>query len=141
MAGIFPCKGSGNDPQTELLLFQARFAKGDQCFEEIRSRLVEETKVCAPRHVADDVNSGFANLGRHRAYLSNFTLENGLRRARLRSGRTARLQRRIRGNTLEDGASHWAMACLAWIASELVFAQPAFWRESSYRRSPSARGA
>lgn len=32
------------------------------------------------------------------------------------------------------------MACLAWIASELIFAQPAFWRESSYRRSPSARG-
>jgi hypothetical protein len=53
------------------------FAVGDRYFEEIRFRFLEETKVCTPRHVADDVGSGLPHLRRHRGYLSNFILKNG----------------------------------------------------------------
>src|ERR1700731_2615043 len=85
MPGVFPRKGFGNHPQAELLVLQSSFAVGDQCFEEIRSCLVEETKVCPPRYVADDVDSGLSHLGGHRGYLPNFILENGLRRVRSRT--------------------------------------------------------
>jgi len=45
MPGVFRRKGFGNHPQAELLVLQSSFAVGDQRFEEIRSCLVEETKV------------------------------------------------------------------------------------------------
>jgi hypothetical protein len=77
---IFHRKGFGNHPQAELLALQSSFAVGDRYFEEIRFRFVEETKVCTPRHVADDVDSGLPHLGGHRGYLSNFILKNGLKR-------------------------------------------------------------
>src|SRR5258707_7762727 len=84
MPRVFPRKGFGNHPQAELLVLQSSFAVEDQCFEEIRSCLVEETKVCTPRYVADDVDSGLPHLGGHRSYLPNFILENGLKRVRSR---------------------------------------------------------
>src|ERR1700730_17968908 len=84
MPGVFPRKGFGNHPQAELLVLQSNFAVRDQCFEEIRSCLIEETKVGPPRYVADDVDSGLPHLGGHRGYLPNFILENGLKRVRSR---------------------------------------------------------
>jgi hypothetical protein len=95
MSCVFSRKGFGNHPQAELLAFQSSFAVGDQCFEEIRSCLVEEAKVCPPRHVADDVDAGLphlgAHLGRHGGYLTSIILENALRRVRFAMGRTAKL--------------------------------------------------
>lgn len=69
---IFLCQGWGDNPQTELLAFQSSFAVGDQCFEEIRLRLVEETKVRTPRHVAHNVDSRPPHLTCHSRYLLAF---------------------------------------------------------------------
>jgi len=69
---VFHNKGFGNHPQAKLLAFQSSFAVGDRCFEEIRFRFVEETKMRTPRHVADDVDSGLPHLGGHRSNLSIF---------------------------------------------------------------------
>src|SRR5580700_6244287 len=71
MPGIFPRKGFGNHPEAELLALQSSFTVGDQRFEEIRSCLVKKTKVCPPRHVTDDVDSGLPHLGGHRGYLQS----------------------------------------------------------------------
>src|SRR5262249_51163965 len=68
--GVFLCDGRGDHPQAEFLAFQSSLAVDDQCFEEIRFGLVEKTKVCTPRYVADDVHSGPPHLGSHRGYLS-----------------------------------------------------------------------
>src|SRR6266566_1887002 len=114
MPGVFPRKGFGNHPQAELLVFQSSFAVGDQCFEKIRSGLVEETKVCPPRYVADDVDSGLPHLGGHRGYLPNFVLENLLKRVRSATDGTAKLWRGISGSN-RDGTFHCAMAYLTWI--------------------------
>jgi hypothetical protein len=80
MPGIFIGKRFGDYPQTKLVVLQTGFAVINQCFKEIGSGLVEETKVCTPRHVADDIESGFPHRGAHCGYLANFVLENGSKR-------------------------------------------------------------
>src|SRR6202045_5479549 len=72
MRGVFLSKGCSHDPKAELLAFQSSFAVEDQWFEEIRQRLVEQTKVCTPRHVAYDVDSGLPHLGCHSGYIFGF---------------------------------------------------------------------
>src|SRR6266576_5720519 len=62
---FFHGKGFGNHPQAEFLALQSSLAVRDQCFEEICFRFVEETKVRAPRHVADNVDSRLSHLGVH----------------------------------------------------------------------------
>src|SRR5437868_2433316 len=111
MSGVFPRKGFGNHPKAELPVFQSSFAVGDHCFEEIGSGLVEETKVCPPWHVADDVDSGLPHLGGHRGYLTNFIRENLLKRVPSATDRTAKLWRGISGSN-SDGAFQCAMAYL-----------------------------
>jgi hypothetical protein len=54
------------------MALQSSFAVGDECFEEIRFCFVEETKVCTPRHVADNVDSSFPHLGCTHGYLLGF---------------------------------------------------------------------
>jgi hypothetical protein len=81
MPGIFRGEGFGNYPQAELLVLQSSFAVIDESFKEICSGLVEEAKVCTPRHVADDIEPGSPHLGAHRGYLPNSILENGLKQA------------------------------------------------------------
>src|SRR2546428_7485407 len=65
MPHLFLPHGPGNHPQAELLAFQSSLAIGDQRIEEVLFRLVEETHVRAPGHVADDVDSGLPQLGGH----------------------------------------------------------------------------
>ena len=69
--GLVHTHGLGNHPQAELLAFQASLAIGDQRVEEILFRLVEETDVRAPGHVADDVDSALPHLGGHRGHLQS----------------------------------------------------------------------
>jgi hypothetical protein len=71
---FFHGKGFGNHPQAELLALLTSFAVGDRCFEEILCGLVEETKVCSPRHVADGVDSGLPHLGCSHGCLLSFIL-------------------------------------------------------------------
>src|SRR5207249_3187357 len=57
-----------------LLPFQSRLAIGDQRIEEIRFRLVEETKVGTPaHHVTNDVDTGLPYLGCHRVTSTSST--------------------------------------------------------------------
>src|ERR1700754_1717677 len=67
--GFFDRQGFGHNPEAELLAFQTRLAVRDQRIEKILLRLVEETKVGAPWHVANDVDSGLPHLGCHRSHL------------------------------------------------------------------------
>src|SRR6266576_1192672 len=106
MPGVFPRKEFGNHPQAELLVLQSSFAVGDQCFEKIRSCLVEETKVCPPRYIADDLDSGLPHLGGHRGYLPNVIWENGLKRVRSRRTELQNCDVESAGITSGDGASH-----------------------------------
>src|SRR6266436_7337803 len=139
MSCVFHSKGFGHHPQAEFLALQSSFAVGDQCFEEIRSCLVEETKVCAPRHVADDVDSGFSHLGGHRGYLSNYILESGLRRVRSRT--------ELQNCSVESAGitSGMERPTAPWLTSprslQSWVPQPAFGRETSYRRRLSANQA
>src|ERR1700731_3450437 len=120
MPGVFYREGFGNYPEAKLLVLQSNFAVGDQCFEEIRSRLIEETKMRPPRYVADDVDSGLPHLsgGGHRGYLPNIVLENALKRVR---SRTRRQDSSVDSPGITSGMErpHCAMAHLAWIASVL----------------------
>src|SRR5262249_16109416 len=75
MTGFCLHHGTGNHPQAELLTFQSGLAIGDQRIEEVFLRLVKETKVCAPGHVADDVDSALAHIGCHRERLPIFSSE------------------------------------------------------------------
>ena len=61
--GFFDRQRLGDNPQAELAAFQTALAVRDQRFEEICFRLVEETKVAAPGHVADDIDSGLSHIG------------------------------------------------------------------------------
>jgi hypothetical protein len=74
MAGFCLPHGLGNHPQAELLAFQSGFAIGDHRVEEVFFRLVEETKVCTPGHVADDVDPALPHLVCHRGHLPVFIL-------------------------------------------------------------------
>ncbi len=65
MCGFVEGHGRGNHPEAELFALQSSAAVRDQCVEHIVFRLVEETKMCAPGHVADDVDSASAHLGCH----------------------------------------------------------------------------
>src|SRR2546426_2426075 len=76
MHGFVDPHGLGNHPEAELLGFQSSFAIRDHRVEEVVLRLVEETKMCSPGHLADDVDSALPQLGRHRGLLSVFTLRN-----------------------------------------------------------------
>ena len=139
MRGAFRRKGFGNYPKAELLVLQSNFAVADQCLEEIRSCLIEETKMCPPRYVADDLDSGFPHLGGcgHRGYLPNFILENWLNRVPSRTelqdcsvdsaGTTSGMERPTAPWLTSPGSRQ------SWIA------QTAFRRETSYRRNLSAR--
>src|SRR5258705_13529874 len=71
MPGLLLTHGLGNHPQAKLLAFQSSLAVGDQRVEEILFRLVEQTHVRAPGHVADDVDSGLPHLGGHRGHLQS----------------------------------------------------------------------
>src|SRR6266571_756286 len=74
-SGFCDRQGLGNDPQAVLLAFQTRLAIGDQRVEEIRFRLVEETKVGTPaHHVTNDVDTGLPYLGCHRSHLQFFNV-------------------------------------------------------------------
>ena len=74
MLGFVNRHGLGNHPQAELFAFQSSLAIGDQRVEDIVFRLVEEAKMCAPGHVADDVDSGLPHLVCHRGHLPVFIL-------------------------------------------------------------------
>src|SRR5439155_1292740 len=74
MLGFVNRHGLGNHPQAELFAFQSSLAIGDQRVEDIVFRLVEEAKMCAPGHVADDVDSGLPHLVCHRDHLPVFIL-------------------------------------------------------------------
>ena len=56
-------QGLGDNPQAELPAFQSGLAVRGQYLEEILFRLVEETKVSPPRHVADDLDPGLPRFG------------------------------------------------------------------------------
>jgi hypothetical protein len=60
---FFDRQGVGDNPKAELPAFQAGLAVWDQGVEEVLFRLVEETKVSAPRHVANDIDSGLPRFG------------------------------------------------------------------------------
>src|SRR4029077_3450078 len=138
MPGVFYREGFGNYPEAKLLVLQSNFAVGDQCFEEIRSCLIEETKMCPPRYVADDFDSGLPHLGGggHRGYLPNIVLENGLKRVRspteLQDGSvdSAGVMSGIERPTAPWLTSPGSRQC--WVP------QTAFRRETSYRRTLSA---
>src|ERR1700724_2553285 len=135
MPCLFLRKRFGNHPQAELLTFQSSFAVGDQCFQEIRLRLVEETKVCTPRHVADDVDSSFPHLGSHRRYLPNFIFRKRVSADAIAKDRSAELQRRISSGSVGDGASHCAIGLPRLESRQSWVPPPAFRREPSYRRN------
>src|SRR6266403_2225890 len=98
MRGVFLGKWVRHHPQAKLLVFQSSFAVGDQCLEEICCGLVEETEVCTPRHVADDVDSGLPHLDGHGGVPpGSLLLTVGLVWVPLR-GRTAKPLRRVNGS-------------------------------------------
>src|SRR5207244_3458836 len=125
MPGLFPREGFRNHPQAELLVLQSSFAVGDQCFEKIRSCLVEETKMCPPRYFADDVDSGLPHLCGHRDYLPNVIRESAPKR--VRSRRTEPQNCSVESAGITSGMERPTAPCFASPGSRQSWVpQPAF---------------